>query len=193
MTTSRPPCSSVCETSISARRWPFSVSVWHCCSARSIELESFHQAHRRPGIAGGPAGRRVAGMWRRRNVVLPLLLSILCLLVLLFAGRWPSFSSPPPLVTVSLKQKGMAAHQAAGADDWVDASANAVKLGDVRVEIVSAQIGPVDLKRKSSATHRGTLSDDPCAGQLRGRPFSADALRAVVRPRRFAVETPAHS
>lgn len=46
----------------------------------------------------------------------------------------------------------MTAHQAVGEDDWVDASANAVKRGDVRVEIVSAWIGPVDLKRKSSTT-----------------------------------------
>lgn len=105
------------------------------------------------GLLAGLLGGAVPALWRRRNAILPLLLSILCLLVLLFAGSWPSFSSgPPPLMTVPLRQKGMAAHQAAGADDWVDASANAVKRGDVRVEIVSAQVGPVELKRKSSTT-----------------------------------------
>jgi hypothetical protein len=116
-------------------------------------LELFIKPIAALGLLAGLLGGTVPALWRRRNIVFPLLLSTLCLLVLLFAGSWPSFSSPPPpLVTVSLNQKGMAAHQAAGADDWVDASANAVKRGDVRVEIVSARIGPVDLKRQSSTT-----------------------------------------
>lgn len=114
-------------------------------------LELFIKPIAALGLLAGLLGGVLPALWRRRNAILPLLLSGLCLLVLLFAGRWPSFSSPPPrLVTVSLKQQGMTAHQAAGEDDWVDASANAVKLGDVRVQIVSAQIGPVDLKRASS-------------------------------------------
>jgi hypothetical protein len=46
----------------------------------------------------------------------------------------------------------MSAHQPVSEDDWVDASANALKRGDVRVDIVSARVGPVDLKRKSSTT-----------------------------------------
>lgn len=115
------------------------------------ELEAFIKPVAALGLLAGLLGGTLPALWRRSNVVLPLLLSILCLLVLLFAGSWPSSSSPPPpLVTISLKQKGMAAHQAVGEEDWVDASANAVKRGDARVEVVSAWIGPVELKRKSS-------------------------------------------
>ncbi len=98
-------------------------------------------------------GGTLPALGRRRIAVLLLLLSILCLVVLLFVGSWPRSSPPhPPLVAISLKQGGMTAHQAIGEDDWVDASANAVKRGDVRVEIVAVWIGSVDLKRKASTT-----------------------------------------
>lgn len=126
----------------------FSVALLFCSIAA---LEFFIKPIAALGLLAGLLGGTVPALWRKRNIVFPLLLSILCLLVLLFAGSWPSFSSPPPpLVTVPLKQDGMAAHQAVSADDWVDASANAVKHGDVRVQIVSARIGSVDLKRQSS-------------------------------------------
>ncbi|MGH7171099.1 MAG: hypothetical protein ACRELG_12545, partial [Gemmataceae bacterium] len=117
------------------------------------QLDSWIKLIAAIGLLAGLLGGVLPALWQTRNAVLPVLLSILCLLVLLFVGSWPRWSSspPPPLVTVSLKQKGMAAHQAVGADDWVDVSANKfVQSGDVRVEIVSVQIGPVDLKRKSS-------------------------------------------
>ena len=98
-------------------------------------MESFIKPMAALGLLAGLLGGLLPALWRRRNVILPVLLSVPCLFVLLFAGSWPRFSSPPPpLVTVSLKQKGMAVHQAAGADEWVDASANAVKHGDVRVK-----------------------------------------------------------
>ncbi|HTU93970.1 MAG TPA: hypothetical protein VMF69_28075 [Gemmataceae bacterium] len=115
------------------------------------QLEPFIKPMAALGLLAGLLGG-VLPAWRRSgNAILPFLMSILCLLVLLFVGKWPSSSpSSPPLVVVPLKQKGMAAHQAVSADDWVDASANAVKRGDVRVEIVSVQIGPVSLKRNGS-------------------------------------------
>ncbi|HTU21902.1 MAG TPA: hypothetical protein VMG10_27940 [Gemmataceae bacterium] len=116
-------------------------------------LEPFVKPIATLGLLAGLLGGTLPALWRRTKAVVPSLLSMLCLVVLLFVGSWPGFSSPPPpLVTVPLNKKGMAAHQAAGADDWVDASANAVKRGDVRMEIVSVQIGPVDLKRNSSAS-----------------------------------------
>lgn len=114
-------------------------------------LEPFIKPTAALGLLAGLLGGMLPALWRRRNAVLPLLMSILCLLVLLFVGSWPSFTSPAPqLVTVSLKQRGMGAHQAAGADEWVDASTNAVKLGDVRLDIVTVRIGPVDLQQRSS-------------------------------------------
>lgn len=117
------------------------------------ELEPFIKPLAAFGLLAGLLGGTLPALWRKRNAVLPFLMSILCLLVLLFAGSWPSFSSPPPrLATVPLKQNGMAVHQVVGPDEWVDASANALKRDDVRVEIVSARIGSVDLKRKSSVS-----------------------------------------
>lgn len=116
-------------------------------------LESIIKPLAALGLLAALLGGALPALWRKRNSILPLLLSILCLLVLLFVGSWPGPSSPPPpLVTVSLKQKGMAAHQPTRPDEWVDASADAVKRGDVRVQIVSAQVGPVALKQKASTT-----------------------------------------
>jgi hypothetical protein len=103
------------------------------------------------GLLSGLLGGVVPALWRKKNAILPLFMVILCLLGLLFLGSWPSFSPPSPtLLRIPLKQNGMAAYQPVGEEDWVDASANALKRGDVRVEIVSAQIGPVELKTKSS-------------------------------------------
>ena len=116
------------------------------------QLEPFLKPVAALGLLAGLLGGTLPALWRGRNAVLPALLSSLCLLVLLFAGSWPSFSTPPSaLVRIPLKQQGMAANQPVGEDDWVDASANALKRGDVRVEIVSAGIGPVQLKGKSSS------------------------------------------
>jgi hypothetical protein len=115
------------------------------------ELEAFIKPIAGLGLLAGLLCGVLPALWRRGNVVVPFLTSILCLLVLLLAGRWPgAVSSAPSHTIISLKQGGMAARQAAGAGDWVDASANALKHGDVRVDIVSVQIGPVDLKQKSS-------------------------------------------
>jgi hypothetical protein len=128
----------------------FSVALLFCSF---YETEPFIKPLAALGLLIGILGGVLPALWRRRNAVLALLISVLCLVVMLFVGSWPSSSSPPPsLVAVSLKNKGMSAHHAIGEDDWVDASANAVKLGDVRVEIVSAKIGPVDIKRRSSVT-----------------------------------------
>jgi hypothetical protein len=116
-------------------------------------LETFIKPTAALGLLAGLLGGALPALWRRRSAVLPILISIMCLLVLLFAGSWPRFSSGPPrLEAVSLKQNGMAAHQTVGEGDWVDASANAVKLGDVRVEIVAVQVGPVELKRQSAVS-----------------------------------------
>jgi hypothetical protein len=107
----------------------------------------------KPVAALGLAAGLLGGVWpalqRGKDVRLPLLLSFLCLLALLFLGRWTSSSfSPPPLVRIALQQKRMAAHEAIREDDWMDASAYAVKRQDVRLEIVSAQVGPAELNPK---------------------------------------------
>jgi hypothetical protein len=116
------------------------------------QVEAFIKPTAALGLAAGLLLGVLPALWRRKKLFLPLVMSLLCLLVLLFVGSWPSSAPPPPqLVTVQLKQKGMVAHQPAGEDDWVDASANALKRGDVRVEIASASIGPVDLKKGSSS------------------------------------------
>lgn len=86
------------------------------------QLESFIKPIAAFGLMAGLLGGFVPALRRRRNVFLPLVMSSFCLLVLLFAGSWPSFSSsPPPLMSVSLSSKGMGTHQAVSEDDWVDA------------------------------------------------------------------------
>ncbi|HEY7328262.1 MAG TPA: hypothetical protein VH592_11505 [Gemmataceae bacterium] len=140
------------------RSLDFGSALAFLCFGVSLLFVSFYQTEFfiKPiaalGVLGGLLGGVLPALWRKRSFLLPSLLSFLCLLVLLFLGSWPGSSSAPQLVTISLQGKGMAAHQAAGPDDWVDASANAVKRGDVRLDIVSVQIGPVDLKEKSSTT-----------------------------------------
>ena len=112
-------------------------------------LEAFIKPMAGLGLLVGLLGGTLLRLWRKRNPTLPFLLSILCLLTLLFVGSWPSSSSAPPqLVRIPFKEQGMAAFPVIGEDDWVDASANAVKRGDVRVDIVSAQIASVELKDK---------------------------------------------
>jgi hypothetical protein len=115
-------------------------------------LEPFIKPIAALGLLASLLGGMVPALWQRKSAVLPLLLSVLCLLVLLFVGSWPtSSSSPPSMLKIALGQKGMAAYQSIGEEDWVDAATEAVKRGDLRVEIVSALVGPVDLKAKSSA------------------------------------------
>lgn len=141
------------------RSLDFGSALAFLCFGVALLLVSFYQleAFIKPiaalGLLAGLLGGLVPALWQRTNVFFPFLTSILCLLVLLLAGSWPSsFSSAPPLMTISLKQGGMAVLQAAGADDWVDASASALKRGNVRVDIVSVQIGPVDLQQKPSTS-----------------------------------------
>ncbi len=117
------------------------------------QLEYFIKPIAGAGLLAGLLGGVLPALWRRTNVILPLLLSILCLLLLLFAGRWPgSLSAVPSHLIISLKKESMGARQAASEDDWVDASANAIKRGDVRVDIVSVGIGPVELRQNSAVT-----------------------------------------
>ncbi|HWG44816.1 MAG TPA: hypothetical protein VN688_18725 [Gemmataceae bacterium] len=83
--------------------------------------------------------------------IIPLIVSVFCLLILLFVGSWPRSSAPPPrpMVAIPLQQGGMVPHQPVTADDWVDAAANAMRRDDVRVQVVSARVGRVDLKKQS--------------------------------------------
>jgi hypothetical protein len=90
---------------------------------------------------------------RKTPVGLSLIVSALCLLILLFLGRWPNVSAPPPppMAAIQLQQKGMTPHQTAGAEDWVDAATSAVQKDDIRVQVVSARIGRVELKNRGGS------------------------------------------
>ncbi len=96
---------------------------------------------------------------RRTRWIAPVAVSFLCLFALLFVGAWPTSSPPPPPVAVAVPfgPGGMSAHPAVAEDDWVDAAANALRREDVRVQVVSVQVGRVELKNRSG---NGTLSPD---------------------------------
>lgn len=138
-----------------------SALAFFCCGLSLLfgsfySLEPFIKPMAAVGLLAGLLGGVLPALWQKRNAVLPILLSIPCLLVLLFVGTWPlSAAKPPSLVAVPLKQSGMAAHRAVGEEDWVDASASALKRGDVCVEIVSAQVGAVELKQNASSSTSG--------------------------------------
>jgi hypothetical protein len=141
------------------RNLDFGSAVGSLCLSVALLLCSFDETepYIKPmaalGVLASLFGGALLALWRRRIPVFPILVSVLCLLVLLFKGSWPGFSPPPPaIVAVSLKQKVMSTRRVVGAEDWVDASVDALKLGDVRVQIVSAKIGPVDIKRRTSVT-----------------------------------------
>jgi hypothetical protein len=87
--------------------------------------------------------------WRGRTPVwVPLAASALCLATLLFVGSLSTAPAPPPAhpLAVDLRQGGMVAHQPLREDDWVDASASAIQWHNLRVQIVSVQVGRMELQ-----------------------------------------------
>jgi hypothetical protein len=100
------------------------------------------------GLLLGIAASLAAALRRPANLVLPLAVSVLGLLTLLFAGRWPEAAPPPPpqLVAVPLRQKGMVAHRPISDSDWADASADAVQSKDLRVQVTGVRVGVVPLE-----------------------------------------------
>jgi len=104
------------------------------------------------GLLLGLVGCAVAVMRRPAVLWLPLTVSVLCLGSLFFVGpkQEKRAPPPPPLVAIPLGKGGMTPSLPIGDDDWVDASANAVRRNDLRVEVVAVRIGsrePTDSKK----------------------------------------------
>jgi hypothetical protein len=94
------------------------------------------------------AGSMAPALWRRTALVWPVVVSLLSLGALLFAGSWPEGRPPPapPLVAIPLKEKGMVAHQPIDASEWINAAEFAVKAYDLRVQLVSVRLGTVEFE-----------------------------------------------
>jgi hypothetical protein len=84
-----------------------------------------------------------------KQLRIPIAVAVLSLFVVLFVGSWPaSPAPPPPLVAVSLRDRGMVAHKPLTETDWADASAYAVKKNDLRVQIVAVRVGGVEMEQQ---------------------------------------------
>jgi hypothetical protein len=102
-------------------------------------------------------------MARSAKVAVPAAVAVLCLLVVLFAGEWPwSRRSPPPppprlmAAVIPLGAGNPLPERALDPDEWVNAAENAIRRHDLRVQLVSATIGPVDLKRDDKTSQSKT-------------------------------------
>jgi hypothetical protein len=116
----------------------------------------------------------------------PLAAAVLCLLTLLSAGNWPRFRyTPPPRPAVEViphDPTGMAPPRPLEEGEWVDAAANDVRRHDIRVQIVSAKVGPADLQRaeeppaptktKHLILQLAVVCDGPRAVQLLYQPWA---------------------
>ena len=100
------------------------------------------------GLLLGLGAGVVPALLGKRKVWLPVAASALSLVVVLFVGSWPRPAPPPPppRVTIALREGGMVAHQPANDADWVEASAQAVKLHDFRAQVMAARVGGVELE-----------------------------------------------
>jgi hypothetical protein len=103
------------------------------------------------GLLAGMAAWALPGLRGKTHVGFPAAATVLCLGVLLFAGSWPRPAPPPPppLVAYPYRQGGMVASQPVAETDWVDASTYAVQKNALRVQVVSAKVGSVELKAKA--------------------------------------------
>ncbi len=98
-------------------------------------------------------GFLAAGFPRRhgQGLLLPSAIVGLSALVLGLVGRWsnPAPAAPAPLVAVSInREEGR--RQPLGDDEWTDASAQAVSLHDLRVQVISARLENVLLNKQGS-------------------------------------------
>src|SRR5438874_4500931 len=106
------------------------------------------------GLLLGVLASLVPALVRGKNLILPVSVSTLSLFTLLFVGSWPKPGDPPPppLLAVPLRQAGMVAHQPVGDGEWVDASANAVQMNDLRVRVLGVRSGNVELESQGKQT-----------------------------------------
>jgi hypothetical protein len=89
------------------------------------------------------AGQKPGAAW------LSLPVAGLCLLALVFAGNWPQLQAPPPpaVVAIPLGKAGMMPNRPIEDSEWVDAAEWAVRRDDLRVHVVSARVGPAELRK----------------------------------------------
>jgi hypothetical protein len=106
------------------------------------------------GLVGSaaPPLRKRPPLRKPSHVGFPLGASAFCLFVLLFVGNQPRVEPPLPFAAIPLSDKGMTAHKAIMEDDWVDASASAVRHHDLRIDVVSVTIGGVEVEDQGKTT-----------------------------------------
>jgi hypothetical protein len=80
----------------------------------------------------------------------PLAAGALCFLTLLVVGRWwrrAPLPPPPAMVVIPHDESGLLPSRGLQEGEWVDAADNDVRRQDVRLRIVSATVGTVELRR----------------------------------------------
>jgi hypothetical protein len=117
----------------------------------------------------------VPAVRKQTSVVFPLAAGALCLVLVVLVGKWPRLGTPapPPPVAVPFGQKGMVANQPIGDGDWVDASTHAVQKEDLRVRVLAARIGTVEL------VAQGKENSPP--GQARPRKYDEPVTDPLAR------------
>jgi hypothetical protein len=100
------------------------------------------------GLLTGLVAAVVVGLSDPVRAAVPLVAAVPGLVVLLFVGSWPEGSPPPPppLVSISLKEGGLVPHTPISEEDWVSAATHAIRKKDVRVQVLSAKIGAVEVE-----------------------------------------------
>jgi hypothetical protein len=100
------------------------------------------------GLLVGLVGGVVPAAMKHASLVLPGITCGLCLFVLLLVGDWPRVGAPAPrpAMVITLHKGGMVRPRPVEEDEWVDASSAAFRTSDIQVQVVSVQLGPVNLR-----------------------------------------------
>jgi hypothetical protein len=104
----------------------------------------------------------VPAVRKQTNLVLPGITCGLCLFVLLLVGSWPRVSppAPRPAMAIRLHKAGMVAPRPVEEEEWLPADEFAYRTSNLQVQVVSVQVGPVDLRGpgKSGPTQENYLT-----------------------------------
>ena len=139
-------------------------------------------------LIGLVAGAVHAALGGRGHAWPPLLVAALNLLIVLFVGAWPRGPAPPapPRVAISLKKGGTVAYEPVADSDWVDAGTSAVRLHDLRVQVVGVRVGGVEI-----AVPGKKVAPSGATGRLPQRPEGAieppGREKKIVTPDRYLV------
>jgi hypothetical protein len=79
-------------------------------------------------------------------VAFPLAIAVFCLVTWSLVGNKPRVTGPPPMVSIPFDKGGMIADEPIKEGDWVDASSNAVRLHDLRIQVEGITIGGVKVE-----------------------------------------------